>query len=265
MLVAILASLVTVGARGQQNGGAAERGTSQSTGAMAADAHPSFEVATIKPAKADEPNGNIRVGEDGLTLENQTVEHLVCFAFGVHEKQVVDGPAWMGTERFDVVGKADVEGRPSLQQVQEMLQKLLESRFHLKIRRGKRELPIYAITVASGGVKLARSAEPKDALPTQFGGREGGAQLRHFKNNSMADFALGMQGYLDRPVVDETRLAGRYDFRLEWAPDDAPESVEAVAPRLFRAVEEQLGLKFKATRGPVDVLVVDLIEEPSAN
>jgi uncharacterized protein (TIGR03435 family) len=136
---------------------------------MAADAHPSFEVATIKPADPGELKGGFTVGGHRIYIENQSVENLLWFAYAVHPKQIVDGPAWFETQRLDIVGQADLDGIPNLQQTQEMVQKLLESRFNLKALREKRDLSIYAITVAKGGPKLIQSAESSNVLPTQSG------------------------------------------------------------------------------------------------
>lgn len=232
---------------------------------MAANAHPSFEVATIRPADPNKTNGNFIVGGHRLVIEGQTVNDLISFAYAVHRKQIVDGPAWLETERFDIDGQADQPGVANLHQVQGMLQELLKDRFNLKLHREKRNLPIYAITLAKGGPKLTPSAANAYGLPTQSGHGHGGQQQRKFTNNSMSDFALGMQNYMDRPVVNETGLSGRYDFTLRWTPDNVPTNEPGAPPGIFTAIQEQLGLKLEATKGPADVLVIDHIEKPSAN
>jgi uncharacterized protein (TIGR03435 family) len=228
---------------------------------MTEDAHPSFEVATIKPADPNQLKGNFLIGSHRIYIENQSVDGLLTFAYAVHPRQIVDGPAWIDTQRFDIVGQADVEGIPNLHQIQEMLQKLLASRFDLTFHREKRELSIYAITVAKSGPKLAKSANGSNGLPAQTGGQ----QFRKFANNSMSDFALGMQAFLDRPVVDETGLTGRYDFVLKWTPDESNTNDPNAPPGIFTAVQEQLGLKLQPTTGPTDVLVIDHVERPSEN
>jgi len=232
---------------------------------MATDAHPSFEVATIKPSRADELKGNFEVGGHRLYIENQTTNSLISFAYAIHQKQIVDGPAWLETQRYDIVGQADVDGYPNLGQIREMLQKLLNSRFNLRFHRENRELSIYAITIAKGGPKLTKNMGHSNGLPTQTGSGSGGQEVRRFKNNSMSDFALGMQDFLDRPVVDETGLADRYDFVLTWTRDDATANTPNASPGIFTAIREQLGLKIELTKGPVDVLVIDHVERPSPN
>jgi uncharacterized protein (TIGR03435 family) len=229
---------------------------------MAADAHPSFEVATIRPADPNETNGNFRIGGHRIFIENQTVNSLISIAYAIHQKQIVADPAWLGTAKFDIEGQADLAGVPSLRQTQEMLQKLLKDRF--KFHLAKRDLSIYAIKVAKGGPKITRSTATSH-LPSQTGHGLGAQQERKFTNNTMSDFALGMQAYLDRPVVDETGLSGRYDFTLKWTLDNSPITEPDAAPGIFTAVQEQLGLKLEATKGPTDVLVIEQVERPSAN
>lgn len=229
------------------------------------NAHPAFEVATIKPSTSNEPNGNFRIGDHRIYIENQTVNRLITFAYSIHEQQLIDGPAWFSTLRYDIVGQADIDGSPNLQQIQEMLRKLLAERFQLKCHREKRELSIYAITLSKNGPKFLKNEENPNALPGQTGSRNDGRQLRRFTNNTMSDFALGMQDFLDRPAVDRTGLTGRYDFALEWTPEDLAANGANPGPSLFTAIQEQLGLKLERVKGPADVLVVDSVAKPSEN
>ena len=261
LLAVALAVPASRNAIAQQNINGAAQQSIVPASPMAADAHPSFEVATIKPADPNQLKGNFRIGGHRIYIENQSVDSLLTVAYAIHQKQIVDGPAWLDTQRYDIVGQADVEGVPNLHQIQEMLQKLLASRFDLTFHREKRELSIYAITVAKSGLKLAKSANSPTGLPAQSGGQ----QSRKFTNNSMSDFALGMQAYLDKPVVDETGLTGRYDFVLKWTPDESNANELNAPPGIFTAVQEQLGLKLEPTRGPTDVLVIDHVERPSEN
>ena len=232
---------------------------------MAADAHPSFEVATIKPADPNELKGNFFIGGHRIVIENQSVNSLMVFAYAIHQQQIVDGPAWLDTRKYDIVGQADVEGVANLRQIQEMLQKLLETRFNLKFHREKRDLAIYAITVGKGGPRMAKSQDTANGLPTQSGSGSAFQQARKFTNNSMSDFALGMQAFLERPVVDKTGLAGRYNFILKWTPDESNTNAPDAAPGIFTAVQEQLGLKLEPAKGPTDVLMIDHIDERSEN
>jgi uncharacterized protein (TIGR03435 family) len=147
--------------------------------------------------------------------------------------------------------------------MREMYRKLLADRFHLVFHREIREMPIYAITLEKSGLIL-KVADPKEPVNTGSSGSNGQRILR-FTNMSMANFALNMNFYLDRPVVDETSLPGNYDFTLKWTYDDANLSDPDAAPSLFTATREQLGLEMKAVKGPADVIVIDHVEKPSEN
>ena len=232
---------------------------------MAKDAHPSYEVATIKSSDPDDGKSGFHTMGHRLFLENEPMDRLIAFAYAIHPKQIVDGPEWFSKDRYDINGVPDIDGQPSVQQQREMLQKLLAERLGLKFQRAKRDLSIFAITVAKGGPKLAVSKSDPNSLLDQTGSGNGVEQMWKFTNNSMADFAQGMQYFLDRPVVDETGLKGRFDFKLEWTMDGSLNNDPKAPPGLFTAVQEQLGLKIEGTKGPADVLVIDHVERPSAN
>jgi uncharacterized protein (TIGR03435 family) len=93
------------------------------------------------------------------------------------------------------------------------------------------------------------------------------------RNASMTDLVAVMQrAILDRPVVDKTELKGRYDFDLEWAQDETqfggelpPAPADAQSAPLFTAIQQQLGLRLEATRGPVEALIIDKAERPAAD
>lgn len=260
LLAAVFLAIAAPNTIAQQNG------TASPMAPMAANAHPSFEVATINPADPNRTTGGgFIVGGHRLIIQSQTVNDLISLAYAVHPKQITGDPAWLGTEKFDIEGQADQPGVANLHQIQEMLQKLLAARFDLKLHHDQRDLPIYALKLAKGGPKMTRSAENTYGLPTQSGHGHGTQQQRKFTNNSMSDFALGMQAYMDRPVVDETGLPGRYDFILRWTPYNSQTNEPNAAPDIFTAVQEELGLKLEATKGPAEVLVIDHVERPSPN
>jgi len=193
------------------------------------------------------------------------MEKLLLFGYGVHPKQIVDGPDWLRTERFDIKGVPDAEGQPNLKQMQEMVQKLLADRFGLKFHREQRELAVYAVTVTKGGPKLTKNTSDPDGLPNQNGGQHGTQRTDKFTNVSMADLALILTFFLDRPVVDQTGITGRWDFTLLWTPDESKGSDANAAPGIFTAMQEELGLKLEAVKAPAEVMVVDRVERPSAN
>lgn len=241
---------------------------------MDANANPSFEVATIKPSKPDEPGKAFLVRGNRFKTINTTLSELISFAYGVHPKQVIGAPAWAGTDKFDIDAQPDGEGAPSDKQWKGMLQKLIVERFKFTFHRDKKELSVYVLSVAKNGAKLTKSDGDPNGLPGLFFRQLGALNVR---NANMADFTGLMQNaVLDRPVVDQTGLTGRFDFTLNWTPDDSqfggmgakiPPSTDSAdaPPPLYTAIQEQIGLKLEATKAPADVLVVDHVEQPSAN
>jgi uncharacterized protein (TIGR03435 family) len=244
---------------------------------MPADANPVFEVATIKPSKAEE-RFSLLVNRSGVMNTTATsLSDLIKFAYDLHPRQITGGPAWLESEKYDVTGKPDLDGIPSGKQLKMMVQKMLAERFELAFHREKKELSVYAITVAKSGLKMTKDETNPDGLPGFGGGGRGGMNVR---NATMAEFASVLQAnILELPVGDQTGLAsGRYDFILKWTPDSsqsgfggpapnaAPPADNADAPPdLFTAFQQQLGLKLDSTKAPVDVLVIDKVEKPSAN
>jgi uncharacterized protein (TIGR03435 family) len=238
---------------------------------MSADATPKFEVATIKPSESR--NTSLQLSPSGLfATAGTSLSILIKFAYDLHRNQIVGGPSWLETERYDVTGKPDKPGRPNLAQLKAMIQTLLEDRFQLTVRRDKRELPVYAITVAKSGAKLVRNDSDPNGL---WGGAGIGPRSLSLNNITMAEFATVLQSagsILDRPAVDQTGLgSARYDVTLKWTPDapqpgDEPRADNGDAPPdLFTAFQQQLGLKLESAKAPVDVLVIDHAEKPSGN
>jgi uncharacterized protein (TIGR03435 family) len=245
---------------------------------MAADADPSFEVATIKPSRPGAQGKGFGFRGAQFNTFNTNMNDLVAFAYGLHSKQIVGAPDWFGTDLFDIVGKPDLPGQPSLHQMEMMVQKLLPDRFALKFHHEQRELSVYIITVASGGPKMTKTAAgPND--PQGFGFRGLGDLI--VRNMNMKEFASWMQsGVMDKPVVDHTGLTDKYDFTLKWTPDDSqfaqfrgvtgpvPPPVgdnPNAPPSLYTAMPEQVGLKIEAGKAMDDVIVIDHVEQPSPN
>lgn len=242
---------------------------------MPANAFPKFEVATIKPSDPTRSGRLFTVKGRHVMTINTDVNDLISFAYGVHPKQIVGGPMWFGTDKFDIDGTPDVEGQPSQKQLQTLLQTLLADRFKVVFHHEKRELSVYAITVATNGPKLAKTIR-KPGDPTDFLFARPGALT--VNNATMQDFANGMQrAVMDKPVVDHTGLTDRYDFVLNWTADETqflqmgmkvkPPSIEdaSALPDLYDAIQQQLGLKLESTKGATDVVVIDHAEKPSAN
>jgi len=201
-----------------------------------------------------------------FALINRTVETMLQAAYGVQRSQIVGAPHWIETERFDVQGVLDVPGSPSIKQMQSLIRKVLAERFGLKLHRETKDLSVYAITVAKGGEKMAKSAGDPNGLPDENDSGNNGQVTMRATNMSMSEFPMMVQFFLDRPAVDRTGLAGRYDFQLKWTTDESRVATDGSAPPgLFTAIQEQIGLKLEAVKAPAEVLVVDAVARPSAN
>jgi uncharacterized protein (TIGR03435 family) len=241
---------------------------------MAANADPTFEVATIKPSKPEAPGKMFRVQGRRFRTLNTTLNDLISFAYGVHSKQVIGAPAWADTDKFDIDAEPDGEGAPNDKQWKSMVQKLLVDRFKLTFHHDKRELAVYVLSVGKAGQKMTKSEGDQNGLPGLWFQQLGDLNVR---NANMADFSGLMQSaVLDRPVVDQTGITGRWDFTLKWTPDDSqfsgmgarippPTDAANAPPNLYTAIQEQVGLKLEATKAMADVMVIDQVEKPSDN
>jgi uncharacterized protein (TIGR03435 family) len=242
--------------------------------AMAADANPAFEVATIKPSKPDEPGRSFLVRGARFTTVNTTTADLINFAYDVQAKQVVNAAAWVESDKFDIDAQPDAPGTPNDKQLKTMVQKLLADRFQLKFHEDKKEMSAYVLTVAKNGPKLTKSQGDPNGLPALFFRQLGYLTVR---NATMGNLVHLMQSaVLDRPVVDQTGLEGKWDFNLKWTPDESqfagmgikvppPSDAADAPPPLFTAIQEQIGLKLESGKAPVPVLVLDHLEKPSPN
>lgn len=237
-----------------------------------------FEVAAIKPAPPDAAGRWIRMqSAHEFMARNHALHTLIAAAYNLNPRAISGGPAWVDSDHYDIVAKAPNEVRPNLDEQMAMLRKLLAQRFHLIFHREERELQVYELTIAKGGPKMKKSTLSPDASP------EGSPPLIFVvspqlvrlpgRNAAMADLASVMQrSALDYPVLDKTGLPGRYDFDLEFAPDEAvfggvlgkgPD--DPTKPDLFAAISQQLGLRLAAAKGPVEALIIDHVERPSEN
>lgn len=238
-----------------------------------------FEVATIKPSSPDTRGRYTRMQGHQFVAKNCGIKYLVGAAYDLNPEMISGGPEWIESDRYDILAVPPGEKQPSVAQQMVMLQELLADRMKLSFHREPKTMPIYALTVAKTGSKLKASTAPPDDQPnvisTVYPAASGGIDhvLMPAHNATMTLFASVLQrGILDRPVVDNTGLTGRYDFDLEWAPDEsefggdlAPGVPDHPEPDLFAALENQLGLRLEKTRGSIQALVIDHVERPSAN
>jgi uncharacterized protein (TIGR03435 family) len=195
---------------------------------------------------------------------------IMTVAYSVTDRQISGGPDWVSTDRYDIDAKAD---RPHpTDELHIMLQRLLEERFQLKLRREKREMSVWALMVDKSGRKLAEH-DPGDIDHPPMGPGPQGRGLSG-RNVSMEYFAFVLSRLLDRNVVDRTGLTRSYDVMIDFARDlsarpDSGEPGEAArlseGPSVFKALREQLGLRLDAARAPVDFLVIESAQRPYGN
>jgi len=238
---------------------------------MAEDVNPEFEVATIKPTKGTP--FTIHPTASGLLIANNaSLSYLIKFAYEVHPRQITKAPEWLEIEKYDLTAKPAKKGQSSLKQMRVMVRKLLADRFQLAFHIEKRDLPVYAITVAKTGAKLARNESNPNGNPGYGGGPTG----MRVMNSTVTEFiGFVLNDALEKPVVDQTGLGvARYDFVLKWTPDAAqsrpaktpPSAANPdAAPDIFAAMQQQLGLKLESTKAPVEVMVIDHVQRPSEN
>ncbi len=240
--------------------------------ADAATAAPAFEVATIKPA-LDSNGRYIRMeGTNRFVAKYYTLKLLIAAAYNLSPKAISGGQDWVDSSHFDIVALTPGDTRPSQPEQMAMLRTLLANRFQLSFHRQEKQLSIYALEVAKSGPKLKESTAPPGDPPQLISTVYADHLHLPARNATMADFASVLQrAVLDRPVVDRTGLTGRYDFDLDWAPDETqfggaiPAPADAQAPPFFTAVEQQIGLRVEATHGKVQALVIDRAQPPTAN
>jgi uncharacterized protein (TIGR03435 family) len=241
---------------------------------MAADAKPSFEVASIRPD--DEGSRSrfsiVNIEGEHYSARKVTVRDLMKFAYRLQAKQIDGLPSWADETTYDINALMQPEGRPSFDQLRVMLQKLLADRFKLTTHSDQRVMPVYVLAVAKGGSKLKPSDSPNvhDLERPVAGGME--FILYGSPTSGYANYL--QQALVDRPVVDQTGLTGRFDFDVTFMPDEtmfggrfrpSADSQASAAPNFFTAIQEQLGLKLIPEKASATVLVVDHIEQPSEN
>jgi len=229
-----------------------------------------FEAATINPT--DPAFGGIVVGFPGgvFSARGFTLRDLVALAYEVDNRQVVEIPKALESERYDIRGKLPEGVQPNPAGARKLLQSLLAERFQLKFHKETREMPVYVMTVAKGGSKLKARKEGDGGEPASMLFR--GATVPG-RNVSIQMLAEGLQKLvLDRPILDKTGITGNYDFDLTWRPEanqfggrggTLPPDLDK--PDIFTAMQEQLGLKLEPQKGPAEVLVVERAEKPSEN
>lgn len=231
----------------------------------------SFDVASIHPHAPDNKQFYVQMPSDGHFKAVGAVGRLlVMIAYQVQNSQIMGGPSWFATEKWDIEAKSDND-RHSASETRLMLQNLLKERFSLKIHRETELRPVYILTVSKAGPKFKLSDKAATNLYVS-------ANSISMQRGNIAQMTGVLATALGRPVVDRTGLTGLYDLSVQW--DDAPvregglpgagvsvpiASVGGEHGSIFTAVQDQLGLRLESGRAPVEMIVVDGVEPPSVN
>jgi bla regulator protein blaR1 len=239
-----------------------------------------FEVASIKPSNPAGPGRGMRANPGRIDMTGVTLSFLVEQAYSVREFQIAGGPGWIKSDRYDIAVKlpdkdgaalpgdfamfSEEQRNTWILRRQAMLQALLADRFQLRMHRENRDLPRYVLTVSKSGLKKQSADSKTDSGMIRMGkGSLSGSQI------PVPDLILALSQILDRTIVDQTGLHGKFDVDLKWTPDLAPNVDAATAnmegPTIFTALQEQLGLKLEANKGPVEVIVIDAAGKPAEN
>jgi uncharacterized protein (TIGR03435 family) len=305
----ITAAAVTVMATGVLPG--TLRAQSASARQSAEESLPRFE-ASIKRSQDNAGFIAFRSEPAGRTMNGVPLRQLIVQSYGIQQNQLVGGPEWIGTDRWDIQLRADTPVTPA--QANLLLQRLMAERFKLVIHREMRELPIFELRMARadgrpgpdlkpsseacGPQGLGRRGDPASPAPDSLPrggavvGRGGAGRGQgplggcgmmlapgRIEGNGQPVTQLSnfLSNQLGRLVVDKTGLTGGFDFVLSWTPDGpgrgalAPPPgiqlppIDPNGPPLVTALQEQLGLKLESTRGSVEVLVIDSVQQPSEN
>jgi uncharacterized protein (TIGR03435 family) len=256
-----------------------------------------FEVASVKPSPPAPvnrfgfpPRPTVRVDPSGFTATQVTLRELTRRAYGVLDAQIVGGPAWLASERFDVMAKTSA-GRPAgADQIAAMLQSLLADRFHLRVHMETREMPVFRLLVvrrggaASDGLRRSdidcpalrrlSNASTGDISKPECGityRMEGGIMTVSIRGEPLRELMRALETETRRPVLDQTNLSGTFDGTLSFVPEPLPgfpplpPGQQANGESAFTALQEQLGLRLEAARGSADVLVIDSAERANEN
>jgi uncharacterized protein (TIGR03435 family) len=242
----------------------------------------SYDVASIKPAKpADGTRLMVQFGR--LSANGMTLKDLIKAAYGIEDTQIADAPKWVNSQTYDIEAKADNADEATFKnltpdQYKLMFQSFLKDRFQLKVHWETKELPLLALVVAKDGPKL-KLAKPGDTYADGIKGPDGKAGghagMMRWSRGQMTGQGIPITNLVSpltriagRIVEDKTGLTGTYDFELHWTEDvgsGGGGSPDPSGPSIYTALQEQLGLKLESQKGPVQVLVLDHVEQPSEN
>lgn len=218
---------------------------------------PKFEVASVKKSRPGMTNWTWHSTAEGYSTENEPLDSIICWAYHIKRFQLIGGPKWI-QDGYDINAKAG--RRITNEERMQMVQSLLEDRFHLTMKQVNRQASLYEMVIAKSGSRLNPSRchfgeDPTCGRYTWNANDISGAGIEP------ADLASMLTDSVDLPVVDKTGISGRFDVKLHWAPaDDA--GAEVADASIFTAIQEQLGLKLEFRKGPVRMLQIEHVERP---
>jgi uncharacterized protein (TIGR03435 family) len=239
---------------------------------------PQFDVVDIRPTAPDTSDWRLEFSPGMMRIQNRTLRDIIEFAYDLRsESQLLNAPEWVKSDHFDILGKEDAHLAKKVQEAQreprrpflrKLVRTLLEDRFHLRVSIKSIEVPSYALIAGKGGTRV-RPYDPADGKHFRgLVGPLGNIEARGASMQALADRISDMAEAGGRVVLDKTNLPGEFSWTLHWTPEmppDAGQSNDENYPTLFTALQEQLGLKLESLKSPVEVVVIDHIEKPTAN
>ncbi len=241
---------------------------------------PSFEVSSVKPSDPNSNGGFYGFQLSGVEIKNGTLKGMIETAYDARQFQIIGGPGWIETDRYDVLTKLSPEDEKTLPpagperntQLRLRMRAVLAERFQLKIHMETREQLVYSLVIGKNGSKM------KEVDPSLGSyGISSNCGVMKGTRTKISNLAIVLSRELRHPVIDHTNLTGLYDFEMAYAPETGCGSPQAnagsttteAAPleraSVFTAIQEQLGLKLESTKGPVQVIVIDRVEKPDPN
>ena len=264
----------------------------------AASAQPqgvAFEVASVKPNVSDSGSSSSNDNPGSYAAINMSLRRLIAFAYRMNpaiDRDRIVGPSWIDAARFDVAARTPVDSPRD--QIPDMLRTLLVERFRLAAHTEMREESVYALVRVRSDGQLGPQLTPSSLDCSKPGAFLSGSAGTHSPSattgetpqcgiisnvdanggvlrgggRSMTDLARNLTGRVNRAVIDRTGLSGAYDFVLRWTPENFQNPAANAGPSkdgtlIVTALQEQLGLKLEAQRGPVEILVIDRVERPT--
>ncbi len=229
---------------------------------------PAYDIGSIKPNQSGSGSSHFDMDNYRFTGTNVSLRSMLGEVYGVKPDLISGVPRTIDAARFDVTAKI-VDPDPKLlenltrEQQRALLQPFLVDRFQLKVHNETRQLPVYELVVVKGGPKF------KQAVAVTGDKGPSGTSIHNFELTAhaipMSSLASSLFNPVHRTVIDKTGLSGKYDLTLKWSPEDSPDATNNTAPLILTALREQLGLKLQPAKGPVETLVVDHVEMPSAD